>query len=87
MIIVKITRFSNFKIINMELQVLNQPLILKSESKVVEREVADRASLLLIVAASFIYIGNLYTLGVAAKDYSVFLDMPESFSGTLTGVN
>ncbi|CAG9323071.1 unnamed protein product [Blepharisma stoltei] len=76
----------------MELQSLKERLIsseIKDGNSSVQNrsESADLNSLLLTVANSFLYIGNFYMLGVAAKEYSSALQMPESFSGTLAGVN
>ena len=47
----------------------------------------DLMTLLLTVFSSFIHLTNFYILSLAAKDYSKYVGMDESFSGVLSGVN
>lgn len=47
----------------------------------------DLMTLILTVFSSFIHLTNFYILGLAAKDYSVYVGMSESFSGVLSSVN
>lgn len=52
-----------------------------------EPDFPDFMTLFLSVFSSFIHLTNFYILTLAAKDYSVYVGMDESFSGVLSAVN
>lgn len=52
-----------------------------------EPDFPDFMTLFLSVFSSFIHLTNFYILTLAAKDYSIYIGMDESFSGVLSAVN